>query len=280
MTGAGDQQPRTYPPGVTCWIDTEQPDVDAALAFYGGLLGWSFTEAMPPGAPGRYVVATLGGQDVAGIGGPADGEPSWSTYVAVADADEAAAHLTGLGATVVSPPEDAGPGGRAAVLRDPEGAEFRLWQARRRLGAQAANVPGAWNFSNLHTADPAAAQAFYGAAFGWAFADQGWATSVQVPGYGDHLESTVDPDIRTRQAQAPEGFEDTIGAIVPVEDEAPHWHVVVTVQDRDASAALAESLGATVLRSADEEWSRTATVRDPQGAVLTLSQFAPPTDWG
>jgi hypothetical protein len=30
---------RTYPHGVPCWVDTEQPDVDAALAFYGGLFG-------------------------------------------------------------------------------------------------------------------------------------------------------------------------------------------------------------------------------------------------
>ncbi|MDO9380647.1 MAG: VOC family protein [Nocardioidaceae bacterium] len=269
---------RTYPPGVTCWVDTEQPDVDAALDFYGGLLGWSFTEAMPPEAPGRYVIASLEGQDVAAIGGPADGEPTWSTYVAVADADEATARLAGLGATVVSAPTDAGPGGRSAVLRDPEGVEVRLWQARRRLGAQMANLPGAWNFSNLHTADLDAAQEFYGPAFGWVFADQGWATSIQVPGYGDHLESTIDPDIRTRQEQAPEGFEDVIGAAVPT-DGTPRWEVVFTVEDRDATAARALELGGTVLATADEEWTRTAQVRDPQGAVLTLSQFAPPTSW-
>ncbi len=26
---------RTYPPGVPCWVDTEQSDVEAATAFYG-----------------------------------------------------------------------------------------------------------------------------------------------------------------------------------------------------------------------------------------------------
>ena len=58
---------RTYPHGVTCWIDTEQPDVDAAQEFYGGLLGWEFTVATPPDAPARYVIATLDGQDVAAL---------------------------------------------------------------------------------------------------------------------------------------------------------------------------------------------------------------------
>ena len=28
-----------YIPGVPCWVDTSQPDPDAALAFYGGLFG-------------------------------------------------------------------------------------------------------------------------------------------------------------------------------------------------------------------------------------------------
>ena len=36
---------RTYPHGVPCWIDTEQPDTAAAREFYGGLFGWRFEEA-------------------------------------------------------------------------------------------------------------------------------------------------------------------------------------------------------------------------------------------
>ena len=180
-------------------------DIDAAQAFYGGLLGWEFAVATPPDAPAPYVIASLDGRDVAGLGVTAGGG-QWNTYVAVDDADTAADRAVTLGATVVSAPADAGPGGRGATLRDPEGCEIRLWEARRRKGAQLANAPGAWNFSNLHTADPAAAQRFYGALFPWRFVDQGWATAISVPGYGDHLEATVDPDIRTRQAGAPEGI--------------------------------------------------------------------------
>ena len=40
---------RTYPPGVPCWVDTGQPDVEAATEFYGGIFGWTFEDAMPPG---------------------------------------------------------------------------------------------------------------------------------------------------------------------------------------------------------------------------------------
>ena len=194
-----------------------QPDVEAAIAFYGGLFDWEFEDVLPPDVPARYVVATLGGLDVASISGP-DASAAWATYVAVDDADAVAAAMVDLGATLVAEPEDAGPGGRAATLRDPQGAEIRLWQARRRLGAQLTNSPGAWNFSDLHTTDPAAAQRFYEGALGWRVVDQGWSTAIQVPGYGDHLEATVDPDIRTRQASAPEGFEDVIGGIAAPQD--------------------------------------------------------------
>ncbi|WP_134766295.1 VOC family protein [Nocardioides sp. 1609] len=269
---------RTYPEGVTCWVDTRQADVDAALEFYGGLFGWSFTDAMPPDAPGRYVIATLDGQDVAAIAGPDDGDaaPTWSTYVAVDDCDAATERLAGLGAVVVEPPADAGPGGRTSTVRDPEGAELRLWQARARLGAQLVNAPGAWSSSDLASADVAAATAFYTAAFGWRIVDQGRSTSIQVPGHGDHLDATVDPDIRTRRASAPDGFEDVIGAIVDLsDDDVPHWRVTFTVADRDASAATVERLGGTVLSTYEDEWVRAVVVRDPAGAVLTLGQLAP-----
>ncbi|MDO9455450.1 VOC family protein [Nocardioides sp.] len=270
---------RTYPHGVTSWIDVATTDVDAAIAFYGGLLGWTFEEAVPPGVPGRYVIARLDGRDAAAIAPLGDGEtPAWRTYVAVDDCNATTKRLVGLGASLVDPPADAGPGGRTSTLRDPEGAYLRLWQARARLGAQVSNEPGAWNFSNLKSRDVAAAGAWYAEAFGWRIVDQGWSTSIQVPGYGDHLEATVDPDIRTRQAQAPDGFEDVIGGILAAEGDDPHWHVVVTVADRDEAAAEVERLGGTVHDTHETDWARAAEVGDPQGARLTLSQFAP-KDW-
>jgi predicted enzyme related to lactoylglutathione lyase len=272
---------RTYPHGVTSWIDTEQPDPEAARAFYGELFGWAFSEAVPPGAPGSYLVATLDGQDVAAIAPAADGRPvAWNTYVAVDDADATAAAVAAAGGTVVSGPADAGPGGRAASCVDPQGAAFRLWQARRRLGAQLTNAPGTWNFSNLRTPDRAGAEAFYTPLFAWVFADmeQDAGTMLQVPGYGDHLAATVDPGIHERQASAPSGFADVIGGVAVVPGAA-RWEVVFSVADRDHSVATAERLGATVLSAVDTGWTKEAGIRDPQGAQLTLSQFTPPDGW-
>jgi uncharacterized protein len=271
---------RTYPHGVTSWIDLGAPDTEEAQRFYAELFGWSFAEAMPPGAPGSYLIATVGGQDVAAIAPARGGDTTaaWNTYVAVDDADATAAAVTAGGGTVVAPPEDAGPAGRSATCRDPFGAEFRLWQAGRRKGAQLTNAAGTWNFSDLHTPDVAAALAFYGPLFGWQADDMQGPLMLRVPGYGDHLQSTTDPDIYERQQFAPPGFADVIGGIAPAAPgESPHWHVTFTVEDREQAIATAERLGATVVSSAETQWTRAAVLRDPQGATFTASQFTPPS---
>lgn len=266
---------RTYPHGVTCWIDVTQPDLPAAVGFYGELFGWAFTEVAP-----QYRVASLEGRDVAAVGA-APGAAGWQTYVAVDDADTSAAAVVAGGGTVQEPPAEAGPGGRTAACTDPAGAGFRLWQARRRPGAQLVNAPGTWNFSDLHTPDGDAALAFYAPLFGWKAVEiPGAGAMLQVPGYGDHLAATVDPAIHERQASAPPGFADVIGGMVPVAaGEAAHWHVTFSVADRDGGAADAERLGATIVAAGENQWTRHALVRDPQGARFTLSQFTPPDSW-
>jgi len=277
---------RTYPNGVPCWVDTEQPDPAAAREFYGGLFGWTFEEAVPPGAPGSYLIARLDGQDAAAIAPATSGTDAvWNTYIAVDDADRTVEQAAKVGASVVSPPEDVGPGGRGAALVDPTGVPFRLWQPRRRLGAQNVNVPGAWNFSDPHTADPESAKAFYAAVFGWEAdeLDLGGgqkSTMLRRPGYGDHLAATIDPDIHRRQEgiAAPPGFADAIGWMAALDDgEQPHWHVTFAVADRDESVATAVKLGGSDLSGpVDSAWTKTAIVCDPQGATFTLSQFTPP----
>ncbi len=63
-----------YIAGVPCWVDTTQPDPGAAAAFYGGLFGWEFEDAMPHGSPGRYLIARISGGDVAAVSSLADPE--------------------------------------------------------------------------------------------------------------------------------------------------------------------------------------------------------------
>src|SRR3954454_21452041 len=108
-----------YMPGVPCWIDTTQPDPEAAVAFYGGLFGWEFEDVMPPDAPARYFTARLRGGDVAAVRSPPEGAPPlavWNTYVWVESADDAAAKVDAAGGKVLTAPFDVMDAGRMGVF--------------------------------------------------------------------------------------------------------------------------------------------------------------------
>ena len=269
---------RTYPPGVSCWIDTDQPDPEAASRFYGGLFGWTFENVAPPDDPEAYLMARLDGADAAAVGvGEAPAE--WSTYFATDDIEATVARVVELGGSVLGAPEAAGDSGISATCADPQGARFLLWQAGTFPGAQAVNGPGSWNFSDLRTPDPAAGRRFYTALFGWEYLDLGETVEamIAVGGYGAHLAATADPDIHERQAGAPEGFADVIGAVEGTADgERARWRVKVSVENRAASIEAAERLGGTVLGTDDQVWALLADIRDPQGAEFTISEFVEP----
>jgi hypothetical protein len=175
--------------------------------------------------------------------------------------------------------------GRMAMLADPEGASFCVWQARGSRGAQLVNEPGTWNFSGLDTRDPEGAAVFYGAVFGWEAETvdlgEGGFTFWRLPGYGDHLEER-DPGLRSRLAAdgAPAGFEDAIAWLAPLtEEDAPaHWGITFAVDDADAIADRAAELGGTVVvPPTDAPWVRMAVLSDPQGATFTVTRYMPPT---
>src|SRR4051794_11699444 len=167
-----------YIPGVPCWVDTTQPDADAAAAFYGGLFGWELENAMPPDAPGKYLMARLGGKTVAAVSsamGDAPPAALWNTYVWVDDADATAAKVRAAGGGVISEPFDVMDAGRMGVFADPEGAVFCIWQPKDHRGAEVVNEHGALVFNVLNTRDTGAAAKFYGAVFGWELIDVGGA---------------------------------------------------------------------------------------------------------
>jgi len=279
-----------YLPGVPCWVDTAQPDPDAALAFYSGLFGWEFEDRMPLDAPGNYFVGRLHDRDVAAVGSQMEGAPPmpvWNTYIAVDRADDAAAQVTKAGGTTLAESFDVLEAGRMAVFADPSGAVFSVWQAKEHKGAQLVNEPGSWNFSDLNTRDVERTLAFYGDVFGWVAGSVEGAgmefTFLRLPGYGDFLEKR-DPDLRARQDEigAPPGFEDVVAGMMPMtsdrfpDDVPPHWSVTFAVDDTDASAARATELGGTLIAPPlDAGPTRIAVVQDPQGAVFTVSKFDP-----
>jgi predicted enzyme related to lactoylglutathione lyase len=271
-----------YIPGVPCWIDTTQPDPDAAVTFYRGLFDWEFEDVMPPDSEGRYFVARIRGGDVAAVGSAPEAAPTaatWNTYIWVESADETASKVREAGGRALIEPFDVMDAGRMALFADPEGATFCVWQAKEHKGARIVNEAGSLNFNGLNTRDVEGARAFYGSVFGWEALDlDGGGMMWALPGYGDHLEE-ASPGLRKGMAEmgAPPGFEDVVASIVPIAgDQSPHWNVTFAVDDADATAAKADELGGRiVIPPFDAPWVRMSVLADPQGATFIASKFVP-----
>jgi predicted enzyme related to lactoylglutathione lyase len=288
-----------YIPGVPCWVDASEPDPGAALDFYRGLFGWEFEDAMPPGSDGRYLIARVDatgwslfdasgdsrGGDVAAVGSIPEGAPptaTWNTYFWVDSADDAAAKVRDAGGGVVIEPFDVRDACRTAVFTDPEGAAFRVWEAKEHKGARVVNDPGSLNFNGLNTRDVESARSFYGSVFGWrTLTPFPGAEMWTLPGYGDYLEG-YHPGLRKQLAEAgaPDGFEDVVATINPIADDQPdtpaHWSVTFATDDADATAAKATELGGRVLVPPfDAPWVRMTVIADPQGATFIASKFLP-----
>jgi uncharacterized protein len=245
-----------YARGTFCWTDLTTTDQDAAKAFYGGLFGWE-ADDLPVGDQMVYSMQKLGGKDVAAISPQpqmqrdAGVPPAWNSYVSVEDADAVAEKAKELGATVHAPPFDVMESGRMAVIQDPQGAFFELWQAKQHFGAALVNATGAFVWNELATPDVDAAKAFYGELFGWTF---------------DAFESGPGPYSVIKNGDNGNG-----GIREPQPGEPPNWSVFFGVDDTDAGLAKVEELGGSKMAGPiDIQIAKIGVVQDPQGAVFNI----------
>jgi predicted enzyme related to lactoylglutathione lyase len=257
-----------YPSGVPCWVEALQPDPQAAAHFYGRLFGWRFDEptSMPGGLDGQYLSARIGPLLVAGIGQVPAPTPTaiWITYVSVESVENALARVADAGGALVAGPLDAGTDGRQAVVADPAGVAFGVWQPAERAGAQLINEPGTWAMSALHTPDPERAESFYGAVFGWQLQTLPDAPFAlwRLPGYvGGVLDQPIPRDV--------------VAVMAPIDEPSevpPHWAVNFRVDDVDGTAEHALALGGQLLLAPmDTPGFRNAVIADPQQGVIAVS---------
>jgi uncharacterized protein len=245
-----------YAPGTFSWVDLTTTDQDAAKGFYGALLGWE-ADDMPAGEGIVYSLMRIGDAQVAAIAPQPDAQreagvpPVWNSYVTVASADDAAARAAQLGGTVHAQPFDVFDAGRMAVIEDPQGAFFAVWEPKRHVGAQLVNAPGALVWNELASSDLAGSRAFYSGLFGW--------TIEQFPG-----SEEVYLAIRSGEGSNGGMRETTPGM-------PPHWLVYFGVDGLDAALDRLRALGGKVHAGPiDIQMARIAIVADPQGAVFAL----------
>lgn len=254
----------SYAAGAFCWAELSTPDPAAANAFYGSLLGWRSHDALVA-EDTVYSIAQLDGLDVAAIAPqpPRQREaglpPVWSSYIAVESADATAQHARDLGGDVHAGPFDVTTAGRMAVIQDPQGAYFMVWQAHEMIGARFVNSPGALVWNELASPDLDASASFYGRLFGWEIA--------QFAGSSEPYLSIVNAGANN-------------GGIRPLTPPGvpPHWLVYFGVESIDAALGKVDELGGSTLAGPiDIDMAKIAVVQDPQGAVLALyaGQFEP-----
>jgi predicted enzyme related to lactoylglutathione lyase len=250
-----------YAPGTFSWVDLSTTDPEAAKSFYEALFGWTH-EDLPTGNGGVYTMFRLKGKNVAAVSQQQEQEasqgipPHWNNYVTVENVDASAAKVSELGGTVLLEPFDVLDAGRMAVIADPTGAGFMLWQAKSNIGAGLVNEPGALSWNEEGTKDVGKAKAFYSGLFGWSYEDFSDGT-YSVIHHGDKTNGGIRPQSE-QEAEIP-----------------PNWLPYFVVEDTDAGVKKAGELGATVMLpptdvAVEGADGRIAVLLDPQGAAFAL----------
>jgi uncharacterized protein len=262
MSETGAQTQMEFAPGSFCWAELATTDGPAAKKFYGELFGWE-ADDIPVGPGMVYTMLKRDGKDTGALyekGEMMKDVPThWASYISVASADEIAAKAKALGATVMKEPFDVMDVGRMAVIIDPTGASFCIWQAGKRTGFGVKGQTNTVCWNELLTTDSTRAIDFYTRLFGWEANTHGgpmayteWMNGAEHAGGMMQIAPHMGP--------------------VP-----PHWGIYFAVDDCDATFQKATSLGARafVPPMDIENVGRFSTMSDPQGAVFSIIKLTP-----
>jgi hypothetical protein len=112
------------------WAELNSRGVDKAKPFYTKLFSWGEKKTPPQGQNPEYTEFQAGGQSIAGAMEmnpmvPAEVPSYWMVYFNVDNVDKAFKKVTDAGGKEMLAPQDM-PGGRFAIVSDPQGASFGL----------------------------------------------------------------------------------------------------------------------------------------------------------
>ena len=275
-----------WPHGTPSWVCLRTPDPATAETFYAEVLGWRYRQVLPPMesypvrdrpkgvdvAPGHRI-ATIRSRPVAGIR-RTPGTAVWVTYLATDLAEKVCQAARESAGTVLEPPGELGGEGRTALLADPTGAVFGLWQLRESIGASVVNEPGALAWNECVTADPAGARGFYTAILDLRYAPlDGPSDCTLIVRRGELWGVPAYP------GHGPHGGIGVIRAIEPGSDPAgSRWETHFGVLDVRQAADDVRRAGGRVLEPPTRgRHGWLVTCSDPTGARFRLTELEPLT---
>lgn len=149
------------------WSDLSTFDLATAKSDYAAIFGWKIVEG------GGYDLALSDGTAIAAFFTMPDwlqkiNMPSfWMSYVEVADVRATTEHAKRLGAIIEIDVQDFGNGGRFALVRDPSGAGFTIYEGPSLSTRRSRSSETMCRYH--HLADVRGIEPFYSELFGWQF---------------------------------------------------------------------------------------------------------------
>jgi predicted enzyme related to lactoylglutathione lyase len=241
------------------WIELASDDAAGSRDFYSKLFGWK-VEVDPDPQYGGYGMARIGGKDVAGISPKmmAEAPTAWLMYIASADAADTARKAEGAGGKVVMAAMEVGDQGVMAIVQDPSGGVFGVWQPKKMAGSLVTGKPNAFGFTELNSRGIEKAVPFYKKLFGWSEKKSPMAEGQP----GEYTEFLAGGE------RIAGGME--MNPMVPTEVPS-YWQVYFAVDDVDRSHKKAIELGPQeMLAPMEFPGGRFSILSDPQGASFGL----------
>jgi uncharacterized protein len=253
--------------GSFCWIDFATPDPDEAKNFYQKVFNWKYSESPMPDGGIYTMISTVDGDGVGGIFQmpeemrKANVPPHISNYIEVENVDDATIMARNLGATIIMEPFDIFDYGRMAVLIDPTGAGFSLWQTKSNdcEGAMASReTHGMFCWQELMTANVNLAANFYKSLLGWGY------SSMNIGDVNYTLIKNQGKDIGGMMMLPPE-----------MKDVPPHWNAYFTVTNIDETLTVIKDSGGNVMVGPKDipETGQFAICKAPDGTAFCLFQY-------
>ena len=238
------------------WCDLSTFRLDEAKRFYAKLLGWSFTEITQPDGTPYDIASTADGESAGLFVMPerfqALGLPSfWMSYIAVDDVDGAVETARSFGGKVELGPQPFDDEGAIALIRDPLGAGFTVYQGAALTPRMKEPAPGHMAWNALFVSDSDAVMAFYASLFDWRIARDTDASCIICNAHGEEIAAIYEQDEETRG-----GYQ--------------YWGVHFAVRDVAAAKATIVELGGTVLAEERAECGPVLAVQDLDGAAFYL----------